>query len=152
MKRFFIGIDPGQTGGWALIDSTDNSATAYRFESHKVFYKSIPNVKQIFCCLEDVHSSPQQGVVSAFSFGDNFGGWKAALTVLEIQYKLVAPQLWQRLILGKFSPGDSKITAARYAQKKWPELNLRTTQIDSGRVDALCIARYAQRLFTKTAL
>lgn len=138
---YFLGIDPGKTGAWAVIneqeDVVDNGpGDCFICMTFDYQPKTV---------LEQVHAFPGQGVSSVFSFGENYGGWKATLEILEIPYELATPQKWQKAILGAFPKGESKIRALEFAQKKWPKLNLKKK--DHGLVDALCIALYAKRLF-----
>ena len=44
--------------------------------------------------MERVHSFPNQGVKSTFSFGENFGTWKGLLAATDIEYSLVQPKKW----------------------------------------------------------
>ena len=74
MKKIYIGIDPGQDGGIAVIDEEYKYAIAdvYSNEALIETLETIPANKAV-CCLEKVHSMPGQGVKSMFSFGQNFG-------------------------------------------------------------------------------
>ena len=86
--RHFIGIDPGAKGEVAIItelsERTDvavidmptmkiggkTAVDAHRLSEH---LGKLRKEEVELCVVEDVHSMPGQGVVSAFSFGRNFG-------------------------------------------------------------------------------
>lgn len=75
---FYIGIDPGQSGGAALLDAEGRHIDAFKFKDmtdHDIAdalreWASFENVK---CLIEKVHAMPKQGVSSMFNFGRNFG-------------------------------------------------------------------------------
>lgn len=138
---YFCGIDPGKTGAWAVVNEEGSYVDAGNGECFKCLPRDYTPTLTV---LELVHSHPKQGVVSVFKFGSNFGGWKAALEILEYPYQLIPPQKWQKAILGSFPVGESKIRALEFAQKRWPTLKL--IRKDHGLVDALCIALYARSL------
>lgn len=48
-----------------------------------------------WAALESVHSSPQMGVASSFSFGQNYGQIKGVLAALNIHTRGVEPNLWK---------------------------------------------------------
>lgn len=101
--RAFIGIDPGASGGIAMI-TVDHLWYAERFPIDKSPYKA----KQIFnhmvltsknegflvdIYLERVHAMPTDGRSSAFKFGMNYGMWFGITANYELN--LVTPQKWQ---------------------------------------------------------
>ena len=59
--------------------------------------------------LEAVSSSPQMGVVSAFSFGRGYGNLEMALTAAGIPFERVRPQVWQKA-LGCMTKGDKNVS------------------------------------------
>lgn len=63
--------------------------------------------------LEDVWSSPQMGVVSAYSFGDAFGCTRTAILGHDTPLHLVRPQLWKAATR---CPKDKKQATTRAAQ------------------------------------
>jgi crossover junction endodeoxyribonuclease RuvC len=145
MSRFFAGIDPGGTGGWAILDEGSNVIVS-PYTTFPDFAVRVSDYKDISVGLEAVHAMPGQGVSSTFKFGANFGGWEATLQLLKLSYILIPPQRWQKDILGIIPKGESKPRALAYAQRRWPNLDLRKK--DSGIVDALCIALYTRKQST----
>lgn len=146
---YFVGIDVGKTGGWAILTGDGSFHSMESFKSYKEFKRKLEYFgssfpKRFFTVLEQVSAMPGQGVTSMFSFGQNYGGWQALLEILEMPYQLSTPQKWQKAILGTFPKGQSKDRALAFVQRRWPELNLKKK--DHGIVDALCIALYAREL------
>ena len=81
----YIGIDPGKTGAVAILDDKGKYINVLDFGQEELMPTLIgyaPVVK--FAYLEKVHSMPGQGVVSTFSFGENFGWWQGVLGSLGI--------------------------------------------------------------------
>jgi hypothetical protein len=88
--------------------------------------------------LEQVHSSPQMGVVSAFTFGNGFGHLEMALTAAGIPFTRVRPQVWQKE-LGCLTKGDKNISK-RKAQELFPSM-----KVTHATADSLLIATYGTK-------
>jgi hypothetical protein len=88
--------------------------------------------------IELVHSSPQMGVKSAFTFGNGFGHLEMALTAAGIPFERVRPQVWQKA-LGCLTKGDKNVSKRR-AQELFPQL-----KVTHATADALLIAEYGRR-------
>jgi hypothetical protein len=106
---------------WDLIESISNDAHG--------------NLELPHCYLEQVASSPQMGVVSAFSFGNGFGHLEMALTAASIPFTRVRPQVWMKH-LGCMTKGDKNVTK-RLAQQLFPDIT-----ITHSNADALLIMTY----------
>lgn len=140
---FILGIDPGVSGGMALI-STDLS-----FIEVQVFKHSTPAdlASQLLskqdlismAYLEGVNAMPKQGVSSTFKFGMNYGLWQGMLTALNIPFQRVYPLKWQTVMSCR-TKGDKNISKTR-AQELFPKL-----KITHAIADALLIAEYGRRL------
>jgi hypothetical protein len=88
--------------------------------------------------IEQVHSSPQMGVKSAFTFGNGFGHLEMALTAAGIPFTRIRPQVWQKE-LGCLTKGDKNVTK-RKAQELFPSL-----KVTHATADALLIAKYGTK-------
>ena len=136
----YIGIDPGKTGAVAILDDKGNYINVLDFGQEGLMPTLIdyaPVVK--FAYLEKVHSMPGQGVVSTFSFGENFGWWQGVLGSLGIPYTTIRPQDWmKKYSLQKSSASDKP--GLEVARKLFPEAPLRLKK-HHNRADALLIAR-----------
>lgn len=138
----YIGIDPGKKGAMVVIDSCGcvrafcfNSANAGISFLRMYVTTEPPNYD---VCIEHVYSSPQMGVTSAFSFGENFGWWKGVLDGLDLRYRLIPPVVWQTK-LGCRTGGDKRISL-----KKARQLFL-GKDITLDTADAFLIAEYCRR-------
>ena len=134
-----IGIDPGKNGGIAWI--TDGKVCAEKMpETMQDLFDLLSEIAREGPCrayLEQVASSPQMGVVSAFSFGNGFGHLEMALTANAIPFERIRPQAWQKA-LGCLTKGDKNVTKRR-AQELFPDC-----RVTHSIADALLIARYGQ--------
>lgn len=156
----YLGIDPGKNGGIVVIDPDDDY----------VDYRVIPSteldlgllLKDMndnyfidFACIEKVSSSPQMGVVSAFTFGRGYGSLITAVSMLEIPLELVRPQVWQRYL--KIPPRKVKReTRPQFkkrlraeAQRLFPKLSIWKEKKSLGKQKAICdallLAEYCRR-------
>lgn len=136
----YIGVDPGKTGAVAILDDKGNYINVLDFGQGGLMSALIdyaPVVK--FAYLEKVHSMPGQGVVSTFSFGENFGWWQGVLGSLGIPYTTIRPQDWmKKYSLQKSSASDKP--GLEVARSLFPEAPL-CLKKHHNRADALLIAR-----------
>jgi len=149
-----IGIDPGQSGGIAWIDAKGRACADKMpetladlwelFESIRMGASATPEtrldlvVTGCHAYIEQVHSSPQMGVKSAFTFGQGFGHLEMALTAAGIPFERVRPQKWQQA-MGCMTKGDKNVSKRR-AQELYPQL-----KVTHATADALLIATYGTR-------
>ncbi len=139
----FAAIDPGKTGGFSVIDEKGIILSIGNFIDFKTSFgvlSSIVNNKRHLILLEKVHAFPGQGVSSMFTFGANYGGWKALLEVYELSFLEISPQTWQKKVLGSVPKGEAKQRAREYIKKRYPKLELKKT--DDAITDSLCMALY----------
>lgn len=113
---YFIGIDPGLQGGYAIIQQLGdtvadvkvfsvpiNKTKATKTAKAKNEYNitEIANNlfhlrgKKVIVCLEKVSAMPGQGTVSMFHFGEGFGVWKGIIGTLGFDLRLVTPMTWK---------------------------------------------------------
>lgn len=143
----YIGIDCGKNGSICAI--TPTGPVAHKMpDTDKDLLDLLKSVMfsddgKAVAYLEEVSSSPQMGVVSAFTFGRGYGKLEMALLAAEIPTDKVRPAVWQKA-LRCLSKGDKNVTKAR-AQELFP--SLKCTHATS---DGLLIATYCQRKHTGT--
>ena len=133
------GIDPGASGGIAFVG--DGFAEAHKMpETRRDVVELIENYRPaiVLAYVERVRSTPQMGVVSAFTFGCNYERAVMALLCAGIPIEEVTPQKWQKG-LGCLTGGDKNVSKAR-AQQLFPHL-----KITHAIADALLIATYGRR-------
>lgn len=143
----FCGIDPGRTG-YAAIINEDGTVDAVPFsESNYVQFFSMLRGLPAFAVLERVHSSPQMGVASAFSFGENFGFIQGLLQANGIPYELVLPQKWKKF----FGATADKNTSISIAQRLFPSVDMRATprckKAHDGKAESILLAEYSRRIY-----
>ena len=142
-----IGADPGVNGGIAWIN--DGKPCVEKMpETLQDLWELIQDIRRCamatprfpngYGChayLEQVHSSPQMGVKSAFTFGNGFGHLEMALTAAGIPFARIRPQVWQKE-LGCMTKGDKNVSK-RKAQELFPSM-----KVTHATADALLIAQY----------
>ena len=145
----FIGIDPGKKGAIAAIIGQEVSVWKFTtfFEMNNILEGLNANNIQI-AILEKVGAMPKQGVVSMFSFGENFGSWQGLLIAHNIKFELVAPKIWQKEIDKKANP-DKKLAAIITAQRLFPNYPIKFNKNNSGIGDAIIMAHYGKKYYGK---
>jgi len=122
-----IGIDPGKHGAIVALDNgtvasahtmplDDSNPTGIDWRSiADELFSLIHHGPPISVWIEHVSTMPNDGRVSAFSFGARFGGLIAVCLALHVTPHLVRPQVWKREILGRgwHTKADSTRAAAR---------------------------------------
>lgn len=139
-KPSVLGIDPGQSGGLAVLKN--GVALAWKMPETERdlqdLFEEISREGVDFALIEAVHSMPKQGVASSFKFGRNYGFLRGMLIASRIPFEEVTPQRWQKA-LGCLSHGEKNVTKAK-AQQLFPLL-----KVTHATADALLIAEYARR-------
>lgn len=146
MTSITIGIDPGKSGGIAILYPTGD-VVAEKWTSEDEMVDILEEVARRWDCaqvtayLELVHAMPGQGVTSMFSFGKNFGFWIGAVTALRIPLRLVRPQEWQKGVAGRQGLKGTPLKRVLKAEaaRRFPQV--RVTNMTA---DALLIADWGR--------
>lgn len=136
----YIGIDPGKSGGIAII-TPGGGAYAHKMpETDRDLLDLLSefSADDNRAVLEQVHAMPGQGVTSTFTFGRGYGKLEMALCASLIPFETVTPQKWQKL-MGCLTKGDKNVSKAA-AQRLFPHL-----KVTHAIADALLIAEYCRR-------
>lgn len=156
----YLGIDPGVSGGWALLDPDGAVLLAMKMGDGPADIGKQPQTckdrafvvlqepYRIHAMVERVHSSPQMGVASAFTFGRNVGAILGALAASGIPVDEIQPKAWQKIMgvvyptrpKGDKTPRDKNVTKRR-AQQLFPNLT-----VTHALADALLLAECARRI------
>ena len=144
----YIGIDPGKSGGIAYVDESGNydawKIPATERDTLDVFQEVAAAYQgHVRAIIEKVASRPGQGVVSMFTFGQNYGMLRAFLVASFIPFEAVPPGTWQRefsLIDPKATKTEKKNKHKAHAQQLFPGI-----KITHANADALLIAEYCKR-------
>lgn len=139
----YIGIDPGASGGIAIIDSSGEVLHCWKMPGTErdilECFSWADHYTATFAVIEKVHAMPKQGVSSTFKFGMSYGFLRGCLVAAEIPFEAVAPGVWQKA-MGCLSKGDKNVTKAK-AQELFPSI-----KVTHAIADALLIAEYARRI------
>ena len=132
---YIIGVDPGKTGAIALLSPSgklvrvaDMPATgkfvsagllADIFDDCVLVAGGGSRLAEVICVIEDVSSSSQMGVTSAFSFGRSKGVVEGVAAGFGMRLVYVTPAKWKR---------DMKLDADKEKSRKmaidrWPDLS-----------------------------
>lgn len=142
-----IGIDPGASGGIALLD--DEGAHAWKMpdterDTQELFEQLAGPFGLAFAGIEKVHAMPGQGVTSMFNFGRNYGMLRGMLIANCIPFETVTPQKWQKefsLRNSKWAKTKKKNKHKARAQELFPHI-----RVTHALADALLIAEFMRRI------
>ena len=148
---FYLGIDPGQRGGFAYV-TDDGCKETFPWDDIN-FITRIEYIKltghDIIACVERVNAMPQQGVTSMFTFGKSAGYIEGVLSAFHIPYQTILPKRWKH----EYSLNGDKNNSIICCQKLFPDVNLLRTpkciKPSDGMAEALLIAEYGRRLYKR---
>jgi len=164
MFNNIVGIDPGTTGAIALYNTKRNLYKILRVEFNRnkkqisikpEIIKSIFDYEPAIIIIEQVHSHPQQGVVSTFTFGNAYGQILGSLSAYAYLYKLngikidiksVHPLKWKK----ELGLNSDKHTSVDYVKdyninyQLLPVENKRL-KLTHDRADAICLVEYYKK-------
>lgn len=142
-----IGIDPGKSGGVAVLDLDGNVEVCLGIGkmTDQDLWRLLALQEPGVVYLEKVHSSPQMGVVSAFTFGECYGKIYMAAIAAGLRLELVRPVQWQKSLglktaKKKLGSAENKRRNKARAQELYPGQKV-THEV----ADALLIAEYGRQ-------
>lgn len=151
----YIGIDPGLSGGIAIIRDQAVTTTPMPLAGGELDIAELANwlrrwdVAQGIAVVEKAQSMPKQGIASAFNYGTGYGQVLGLLTALRIRTELVRPTEWKKVILA--GTAKDKDAAIAYVRRAFPGVSLlasmKSTKMHDGMADALCLAEYGRRAY-----
>ena len=165
-----IGIDPGVSGGIAWIDcdkprefGTECRRMPDTEHGVAVLLAGIveDSCESITAYIERVHSSPQMGVSSAFTFGRGYGLLLGLLLAHRVRINDITPGTWQKAMgLVQRGKGNTIAGADRAEHTKAKKLANKEKagnlfpwiKVTNYVADALLIAEYGVRLSDPTGL
>ena len=147
-----LGIDPGSSGGIAIIENKINSLPkiiyASRMSVVSQFGKKIVDVQKIsyqlkqynidVSIIEKVHAMPRQGVTSSFQFGRSFGGIEALCYLHSKRVDYVAPATWKK----NLGLGSSKKDSLDMARLKFGNLEFWNIKSNDGIAEAALLTLF----------
>lgn len=157
----YLGIDPGQTGAFVLMDESGSVLQVSVMPlgpDGQPDYMGIKGILKWYCrdsamvYLERAMAMAM-GSTHALTYGMGFAAIKIALLELGAPYTMVEPGKWQKIIFEgidqRFKP---KVRALIAIDRLFPEekskipVSPRAKKLHEGVVDALLIAEYGRRL------
>ncbi len=143
------GIDPGQKGGIAFIDTKEDKITALPLPEIKdlvdLLYCNSPRIVY----LEKAQTMPRQGISSAFNYGCHFGQIQGILYSFAMRFVLVPPSVWTRSLHVGCTGTDAKKKSLQAVRRLFPTVELLASSKcrvpHDGMVDALLICEYGRR-------
>ena len=161
--NYIIGIDPGAHGAIAILTRKGElvevwdmptvdvkvGKTLKRRVSPELLTQELRGQWEMVdaAFVEQVASSPQMGVSSAFAFGESFGIVKGVLAAMHIPCHTVLPAVWKRALKLNASKDGSRIKAI----EMWPQHAAEFKRVrDSDRAEAALIADWGRRFHLKT--
>ena len=150
-----IGIDPGLSGGIAILDDfkifdifdmpimSEGKKNKNQLNSAQlvnIINKHILKKEDTYVIVEQVGAMPGQGVTSMFNFGQTFGSIKGICAALGLPIFYVRPAKWKKHFELINSSKDSSRTKAI---EMYPSLsNDLAKKKDVNKSDAILIARF----------
>lgn len=130
-----IGIDPGINGAVCIIQNDNYKFIKTIPEKLKEIYDEI--IQADIIAIENVHAYPEQGSVSTFNFGYNYGMLKGLLYLSGKDFYSIEPRVWQSYYeLPKIKNyNERKKQLYEEAKKYFPF-------VSKNEADALLIANY----------
>ena len=153
MAMQILGIDPGITGGVAVVsawrpyrapiieDGMRMPVTSHRSKKlvdAKKLFEWLSNFDIDVAVVEWVHAMPKQGVSSSFSFGRSTGSVEAIALLVSDRMEWVSPQVWKQH-LGLSSSKQASIDEARHkfgVTYRWDK------KADNGIAEAALLAQW----------
>jgi crossover junction endodeoxyribonuclease RuvC len=157
----FLGIDPGLSGGIAVIGTILTTAERTPIIEGDKRTMNLPAVASLirrfvlanggvgFAVIEKVGCMPGQGITSAWTFGKGYGSFLGILATLDIPLQEVPAQRWKKEMLDGADKSD-KASSINRAISLFPQVNLITAgrRVPSdGMAEALLIAEYGRRMY-----
>lgn len=148
---FFLGLDPGISGGFGILDKDGSIIIAEPMPLMRspVYGKDMVNALNLYdlikanigdglvkAAIERVSAMPKQGVTSSFNFGVSYGLALGVIGCLQISHEFVLPRKWK----GDMGLSSDKEASLGMAMRKWPKLKLKKK--DDGIAESLLIAEW----------
>lgn len=161
----WLGIDPGLDGAIGVLRDDDvlavhdmptlkAGAGGKRIVDHAALAGLLDAIHRDGCpslaAVEQVASSPQQGVASAFAFGQGYGVVIGALAAHFVPLRFVTPPSWKRAL--RIAAGSDKDVSRRRASEIFPRsAHLWPLVKHDGRAEAALIAWHCRDIWRREA-
>lgn len=108
----YVGIDPGLSGGIAIIDSDAMTSKVMKMPAGKNYPEPLLVVNELsrllyegtFCvAIEQTQTRPGQGIAASHNYGIGFGVLVGCLYAMKpVEFRMVRPQVWQKDVWGRY--------------------------------------------------
>ena len=153
-RNYFLGIDPGKSGGYCLMDemgcvifAAPLPYLANDLQASEIWTKvGCSAFGVVHCAIEKVSSRPGQGVSSVFRFGFDTGVLHGLARAAGWKLYSPTPQRWQK-VSGGPTGGNKEVTAA-WVTKTFPDTPIimpRCRKFHEGVTDSIGIAHWVWR-------
>lgn len=151
-----IGIDPGKTGGIAIICARSAAIIDMIVmpedptELAEIF---VERAGQYFVFVEKAQAMPKNGAVSMFNYGQGFGTILGILIAVKARFNLVPPKTWTKVLHVGATGKDAKAKSLQIARRLYPEQDFRDPESKTakkpheGLIDAVLIAEWGRRIY-----
>ena len=137
-NRVFIGIDPGVSGGIAIIyndtysvKKCPNTVSEMAQVIARLNGSDVADIPK-YAIVERVHSFPGNSARSMFNFGTNYVQWLGILATLKIPYILVTPHRWMQHYGSRpRDKKDRKNHLKALAQQRFPDASITLATSDA---------------------
>ncbi len=153
MSTRIVAIDPGKTGGVAVLDGpilvsylkTPMLGKEYDLQAMAAFLqlcRGSDRPTPVRGVIEKVGAFPGQGVTAMFTFGVGVGLWWGMMAAYRIPFDMVLPRQWQSIVpaLGGLDKPDRKKAIIAWARRMWPAI-----PNHSGICEAAAMAEWLRR-------
>jgi crossover junction endodeoxyribonuclease RuvC len=153
----YLGIDPGLSGGLAVVEAIDDAAPmlveaidiptlgsgAKQRVDGIAIRKFIAKHEPALALIERAGAMPKQGVASGFKYGRAVGALETVVALCAVPIEVVEPSTWKRFFRLN---GQDKEGARQYALQTFPAAHgLLARKRDHGRAEAALLALYGAR-------
>jgi hypothetical protein len=147
-SNFVAGIDPGKTGGWAIVDIAGRRLVAggpLNFEAYDLQLFDALNAWGVEDALIE-RAQAASGDAGQFEYGRSFGRTESAIVLASCNIWYVAPSWWK----GKLGCPVDKKGAYALAERIFPNLSLFANNgprggLDTGTAEGALIAHVMAR-------
>jgi len=157
-----IGIDNGLTGGIVAVSDhrasiigmsvmpVKGKAKGNEVDSERVFLFLMQWPRKDITVILETPGKHSPGVMALCSMWDSYGAIRSILETRGYRHHRIAPQTWQKAVLGNVEKGQTKPAALSRSRQLWPDESFlataKSTKPHDGLIDAALIAYYGTQI------
>jgi hypothetical protein len=149
-----IGIDPGKQGGIAylseltvkVIDMPMLTVKGKQIYAPNLIVEALDKKDVELVVVEEQHAFPKLGSKTSFSTGMGYGLLRGILAALRHKTEIVSSVAWKKAMFLTSDKDNSRVKA----MELFPALTDDLARVkDDGRAEAVLLAEYGRRLYSK---